>query len=143
MVFKVFEVVKVFLDSFGRDNHNMISNKKVHRATASQIYQICSGHVPLNAYLHRFKIKDSAQCPACRAPKETPQHFIMECPAYAHERWKLKPKKGRTEIKYTDLLSSQDKTIQLAHYILDTRCFEQGDQDKETTSEPKWHHNKV
>ena len=86
----------------------LINNKKVHRATASKIYQIRSGHVPLNAYLHRFKFKESSQCPACSAPNETPQHFIMECPAYRHKRWKLRPKKGKPELKYEDLLSNKE-----------------------------------
>ena len=103
----------------------LISNKKVHRETASRMYQINSGHVPLNAYLHRFKIKASAQCPACSAPNEMPQHFILECPAYKHERWKLKPKKGKTELRYEDLLSNKKNTVGLAHYILDTKRFAQ------------------
>jgi ribonuclease HI len=72
----------------------LISNPKISRADASKIFQLRSGHIPLNAYLHQFKWKDSTQCPACGAPKETPQHFLLECPAYAHERWKLRPKKG-------------------------------------------------
>ena len=74
--------------------------------------------------MHRFKIKESAQCPACGAPNETPQHF-MECPAYRHERWKLRPKKGKPELKYEDLPSNKEKTVELAHYILDTRRIDQ------------------
>ena len=112
----------------------LISNKKVHRETASKIYQIRSGHVPLNAYLHRFKIKESAQCPACGAPNEMPQHFILECPVYRHERWKLRPKKGKPELKYEDLLSNKEKTVELAHYILDTRRFGQIEPEGSTRS---------
>ena len=103
----------------------LISNKKVHRETASKIYQIRLGHVPLNAYLHRFKIKESAKCPACGVRNETPQHYILDCPAYKHERWKLRPKKGKSELRYEDLLSNKEKTVGLAHYILDTRRFAQ------------------
>jgi hypothetical protein len=103
----------------------LISNKKFHRAEASKIFQLRSGHIPLNAYLHRFKLKDSAQCPACGAPRETRQHFLMECPAYAHERWKLKPKKGRSELKYADIVGNGEKVVALAHYIMDTKRFEQ------------------
>lgn len=61
--------------------------------------------------------KTSASCPVCGAPKETPQHFLLECPAYAFERSKLKPKKGRPEIKFADLLTNEDKTIALTHFI--------------------------
>jgi ribonuclease HI len=113
----------------------LISNKKIHRAAASKFFQLRSGHIPLNAYLHRFKIKESAQCPACGAQRETPQHFIMECPAYAHKRWKLKPKKGRSELKYGEVLGSGDRAIALAHYITDTRRFTQDTQDKQPTQQ--------
>ena len=64
----------------------LISNLDIHREYASKIFQLRSVHIPLNAYLHCFKILESAQCPACGAPKETPQHFVVECPSYAHER---------------------------------------------------------
>ena len=41
-----------------------ISIKDIHRAVASKIYKLRSGHAPLNAYLHEFKIKESTHCPA-------------------------------------------------------------------------------
>lgn len=87
----------------------LISNPKLSRADASKIFQLRAGHVPLNAYLYRFKRKESAQCPACGVSKETPQHFLLECPTYAHERRKLGLKKGEMEIKYADILSQWDK----------------------------------
>ena len=67
----------------------LTSNPKISRADASKIFQLRSGHVPLNAYLHWFKRKESMQCPACGTQKETLQHFLLECPAYVHERRKL------------------------------------------------------
>jgi hypothetical protein len=109
----------------------LISNKKINRAAASKFFQLRSGHIPLNAYLHRFKIKESAQCPACGAQREKPQHFIVECLAYVHEQWKLRPKKGRSELKYAEVLGSKDKAITLAHYIIDTRRFAQDEQSKQ------------
>lgn len=87
----------------------LISNPKLSRADASKIFQLRAGHVPLNAYLYRFKRKESAQCPACGVSKETPQHFLLECPTYAHKRRKLGLKKGEMEIKYADILSQWDK----------------------------------
>ena len=67
---------------------------------------------------------DSAQCPACGAQRETPQHFVMECPAYAHERKKtLKPKRGRSELKYAEILGRKSEAVALEHYILDSRGF--------------------
>src|SRR6202012_5817372 len=101
---------------------------------ASKIFQIRSGHAPLNAYLFRFKRKESAQCPACGATKETPQHFILECPAYAYERRKLKPRKGELETKFTDTLTNEKKTITLAHYIQATQRFLEGNSEHTKTA---------
>lgn len=57
--------------------------------------------------------------------KETPQHFILECPAYAHERSKLKPKKGSRELKYANILSKEEGVLALAKYIQETGRFTQ------------------
>jgi ribonuclease HI len=108
----------------------LISNTKISRVDASKIFQMRSGHAPLNTYLHRFKRKESSQCPACGAPKETPQHFLLECPAYAHERWKLRPKRGVLETKFAELLTSEKKIIALAHYMKATRRFALDEQEK-------------
>ena len=103
----------------------LISNSDIHREYASKIFQLRSGHIPLNAYLHRFKILESAQCPACRAPKETPQHFTVECPAYAHERRRSLKPKGRPELKYAEIKGRKNEATALAHYIRDMKRFVQ------------------
>jgi hypothetical protein len=72
------------------------------------------------------------QCPACGAPKETPQHFLLECPAYTHERWKLRPKKGELELKFTEILTSEKKAITLAHYVNATGRFSKESKETET-----------
>jgi hypothetical protein len=95
----------------------LISNPKISRADTSKIFQLQSGHIPLNAYLHHFKWKDNAQCPACGAPKETPQHFLLECPLYTYKQWKLRPKKGELEAKFAELLTNEKKIITLAHFM--------------------------
>ena len=107
----------------------LISNTKISRSDASKFFQLRSGHIPLNAYLHRFKRKESAQCPACRTQKETPQHFLLECPSYAHERWKLGLKKGELELKFAELLTSGKRTIAVAHYMQATRRFTEDKQE--------------
>ena len=109
----------------------LINNIKFSGADASKMFQLRSGHVPLNVYLHRFKRKNSAQCPACGALKlkETPQHFLLECPAYAYERWKLRPRKGELETNFVEILTSDNKSIMLAH--ADGR-FSEESQDRAT-----------
>ena len=83
----------------------LMSNKDICREATGRIYQLHSGHKPLNMYLHRFKLVDSVQCPACGAPREIPQHFVLECPAYKNEwRKTLKPKRGRSKLKSAEIL---------------------------------------
>jgi ribonuclease HI len=64
----------------------LINDPDISRKGASWLFQLRTGHIPLNAYLHRFKRTESAKCPACRYHNETPQHFLLNCPGYAHER---------------------------------------------------------
>ena len=109
----------------------LMSSNDIRREAASKIYQLRSGNIPLNAYLHRFKLVNSAQCPACGAQRETTQHFVLECPAYEHERNKtLKPKRGRSEPKYAEILGRKNEAVVLAHYIMDTRRFDRDTQDQ-------------
>ncbi|KAF8263025.1 hypothetical protein EI94DRAFT_1599373 [Lactarius quietus] len=116
----------------------LISNNKISRTDASKIFQLRSGHVPLNAYLHRhLKRKTDAQCPACGAPKETPQHFLIECPAYVHKRWKLRPRNGEKEIKFAEILTSSKWTVPLAHFIQAMGRFKI--EEKGSNNEPAQH----
>jgi len=66
-----------------------ISHKELSHADTSCIAQFRLGHMPINQYLKRIGRVDSARCPACRDGEETAEHFMLRCPAYAHERWAL------------------------------------------------------
>jgi ribonuclease HI len=67
----------------------LIGDDRLSRADASRIFQLRTGHALLNAYPERFKRADNARCPACGHVKEDVQHFLLNCPAYSHERWAL------------------------------------------------------
>jgi len=66
-----------------------VSQTELSRVDASQIAQFRLGHAPVNQYLKRMKRVDSARCPACRDKEESPEHFMLRCPSYTHERWAL------------------------------------------------------
>jgi ribonuclease HI len=104
-----------------------ISNAKLDRKAASVISQLIISHVPLNAYLARFKKVDNARCPACGALKEDIVHFLLTCPSYAYERWKLKQqvKKKKKPFTLQTLLVEPDLTIPLANFIDETKRFKQ------------------
>jgi ribonuclease HI len=104
---------------------NRLSNPALSRKAASLITQLAIKHVPLNAYLERFKRVDSARCPVCREAEETVEHFLLECPGYEHERWNLKNEATKLSktIRMDTLLGDPDLTILLATYIDATLRF--------------------
>ena len=101
-----------------------ISNGKVSRKTASTIFQLRVGHAPLNDYLHRFKKVESAQCPACGHPKETPEHYLLHCPSYDHECWPILNQSGGRRPTIANLLSSPKMLVPLANFMEATERFE-------------------
>ncbi|EED23124.1 hypothetical protein TSTA_065770 [Talaromyces stipitatus ATCC 10500] len=46
---------------------------------ASRYYQLKTGHAPIGAYLHRIQARDSPECKACGALRETVSHILFEC----------------------------------------------------------------
>ena len=96
------------------------------KAATSLIAQLAISHVPLNLYLHKFKLVDKPQCPACGNGKEDVEHYLLKCPAYAHERWALSKSAKKTKLLTMEtLLSDQDLTIPLANFIKATHRFSQ------------------
>jgi hypothetical protein len=102
-----------------------ISGKELSRNSASRIFQLRTGHVPLHQYLHRFKRVDTPQCPACGHPRETVEHYLLYCPKYDHERWPIISKAGGSRPKLNELLSKTDFIQPLANYIEATERFSQ------------------
>jgi hypothetical protein len=106
-----------------------ISNPKLPRKASSLISQLRISHVPLNAYLHRFKCVDKPQCPACGHPNETVEHFILHCPAYAHERWALE-KSLKCKLDLNTTLGNNKATLALHHYTEATHRFDYANRAK-------------
>ena len=101
----------------------LISDHRLPKKMASLIFQLRVGHAPLNGYLHRFKRVESARCPACGGARETPEHFILHCPKYAHERWALLRHVKDRAPKMEAILSDPKIVIPLANYIDATERF--------------------
>ena len=83
----------------------------------ARLFQIRTGHFPLNDYLFGFKRAESASCPACGRHNESPQHFILDCPTYAHERWPLIARKNREEKKYANNLGKPKNAVKSIDFI--------------------------
>jgi hypothetical protein len=54
------------------------SLKKLEQAESSIIYQLQSGHSPLNNYLHKIKKIDSPNCSECKTVEDV-QHYLVNC----------------------------------------------------------------
>ena len=110
---------------------DLIINSDIHMESASKIFQLRTGHIPST---HIYTGSKSREAPnlysACRAPKETLQHIVLEFPAYTHERRTLRPERGRSELKYAEIIGRKCEALALAHYILDTRRFPQEMQEQ-------------
>ncbi|KZV61832.1 hypothetical protein PENSPDRAFT_553759, partial [Peniophora sp. CONT] len=65
------------------------------RRDSTVLFQLRSGHAPLNAHLHRIKCADSPVCEACGEDDETVKHFVYECPARMAERRRMKRAAGK------------------------------------------------
>ncbi|KAF5366709.1 hypothetical protein D9758_006447 [Tetrapyrgos nigripes] len=94
---------------------------KLARRQTSVLVQLRTGHIPLNAHLHRITKSDTPNCPHCETQghhlKETVQHFIQECPAYQKERYQLKKELGRDGDSLKAIFRSTDNIKALLRYI--------------------------
>ncbi len=112
----------------------LINDDRLTRADRSPIYQLRTGHIPLNGYLERFKRVDNARCHACGHPKENVQHYHLDCPAYAHERWALFKHCKAKDPKLKDILNNSKLAVPLANYIQPTGRFDQEKKEESSKS---------
>ncbi|KAG2749477.1 hypothetical protein P692DRAFT_201650334, partial [Suillus brevipes Sb2] len=91
------------------------------------LFQLRSGHVPLNKYLHRIsKSKSpSPRCQQCNEREETVHHFLVSCPKYARQSATLRNEIGPRASQLQHLLSNCHSTKALFMYIASTKRFVQ------------------
>lgn len=65
--------------------------KGLKRAQAAVLTQLHTGHVALNACLHRFSAVDSLNCASCSEP-ETVDHYLLRCARFRAHRQVLRQK---------------------------------------------------
>jgi hypothetical protein len=84
---------------------------------ASLLTGLRTGHIALNAHLHRIKRTDTPHCPSCPNETENVKHLLLECPQYAHERQILRNKLGRQADEIPHLLSNKKATDALIAFV--------------------------
>ncbi|KAG2157033.1 hypothetical protein DEU56DRAFT_717059, partial [Suillus clintonianus] len=96
---------------------------RLPRRHSSLIFQLRTGHAPLNKHLNRISKAPSPKCPRCTR-NETTHHFLIACPAYARHRIVLVDEIGTRahELKY--LLNHPDCIKPTLKFIAKTRRLE-------------------
>jgi ribonuclease HI len=96
----------------------------LERKATAILTQLRTGHLPLNAHLHRIGKAESPECEACGYRQETVLHFLALCPAYEEFRGPLKRKlRGRaTELR--SLIANPNVFPLLLRFIAATKRFE-------------------
>jgi hypothetical protein len=99
--------------------------KKIPRRSVSILTQLRTGHIPLAAYLHRFKLADSPTCQQCKNDPETPLHYIKYCKAFKDQRRQLKTDIGPDKDIGLELLGDIQTIRHILKYITSTKRFEE------------------
>ena len=73
------------------------------------LIRCATGHFPVNAYLHRFKLSRTDQCPYC-GESETVQHLLLNCSRFSYLRF-----------QFMSQLKLHVLDVNFAQYFLDPR----------------------
>ena len=102
---------------------------KLTRRQASILIQLCTGHVPLQAYLYRFKLAETPTCPSCGIKPETVSHYLLHCVTYVAQRRRLQRSLGRDQSLGLEILGDEKRTKPLMAYINNMKRFEESHSD--------------
>jgi len=102
---------------------------KLTRRQASALIQLRTGHVPLQAYLHRFKLSDTPECLTCGDEPETVTHYLMHCRTHERQRRRLRRALGRDQSLGLEILGDERRMRALMEFINDTGRFEESHGD--------------
>ena len=93
------------------------------RSHASLIIQLPTGHIPLNKYLFQILKAATPQCHYCKHKEESVHHYLLDSPAWRHERWHSAKKLGRDAKSLSRLLNSRTGIEQVLKFVGSTGRF--------------------
>lgn len=80
-------------------------------------------HVPLNAYLHRFKKRDDLICDKCGNGNEMVEHYLLWCRAYKNERKRMSSRIRWRCLTKESVLATERGWTALFAYVNETSRF--------------------
>jgi ribonuclease HI len=86
------------------------------RPQCSVLTQLRTGHIGLNAYLHRFKLAPSPLCPHCGTPESVP-HLLLICPAHRVARLHLMIRVKTARLSLRTLLASKNDAAPVLAFV--------------------------
>ena len=108
---------------------------KLTRQQASVLIQLRTGHVPLQAYLHCFKLVETPVCPTCGDEPEMVTHYLMYCSTYDTQRRRLRQTLGRDQSLGLEILGDERRLRALLGYINDSGHFKESHGDLQPMEE--------
>ncbi|KAF8601131.1 hypothetical protein BDV93DRAFT_401465, partial [Ceratobasidium sp. AG-I] len=93
------------------------------RARASLLFQLTTGHAPLQSHLFRLRAVGSNICPHCGDAPETVAHYILRCQSFAADRNQHLASKGLEFLHLSFLFSQSVALSPLFRYIKATGRF--------------------
>jgi hypothetical protein len=107
-----------------RKTHHKII-KQLPRQNRAILTQLRTEHIPLNAYLKRFKKRESAKCGECGEEDETVDHYLLHCKAYRVQRRKMTKRIGSGNLTKRNILATNRGWEALFAYVNDTGRFKE------------------
>lgn len=100
-----------------------VLTETLSRGQASLLFQLRTGHVPLNKHLHRIGAVDSPKCNACRGAEETVIHYLLKCPALTRHRQTMNKELGLGARTLGTLLNNEKALPYLFDFVGATGRF--------------------
>ncbi|KAF8599403.1 hypothetical protein BDV93DRAFT_449402, partial [Ceratobasidium sp. AG-I] len=87
------------------------------------LFQLTTGHIPLQSHLLRLRAVESGVCPHCGDAPETVAHYILRCQTFAAERHQHLTSAGLEFLHLSFLFSQSTVLSPLFRYIKATGRF--------------------
>jgi ribonuclease HI len=94
---------------------------KMIRKHTSLLFQLRTGHIPLNMHLYKIQKAESPICPCCHGHIETVAHFITRCPAHKAARRTMIQAAGHNAGNLSKLLTEPKFFPHLFRFIGETK----------------------
>lgn len=109
----------------------MRATEELIRRESSILFQLRSGHAPLNVHLHRIGCVDSPVCDACDGAIETVDYFLYDCATYNTQRRQLLTSLGARWRDRTYLLGDEKGIDSTLAYVQATGRWRSGAREGE------------